>query len=138
MYGSIVDSGYPNKKGYLAPYKGQRYHVSEWQHGRTPMGLKEVFNHAHSSLRNMIEKSFGVLQMKWHIHLKMPKYLVTKQQKIVVACMALHNFIRDNSTNDCNFQSHIQEDGTHGPESSLGEGSGSGDDMDMSALHMML
>ena len=26
--------------------------------------------------------------------------------------MALHNFIRDNSINDANFQSHIQEDGT--------------------------
>ena len=48
--------------------------------------------------------------------------------------MALHNFIRDNSINDANFQSHIQEDGTHGPKSSLGEGSGSRDDMDMSAL----
>jgi hypothetical protein len=28
----LVDSGYPNSKGYLAPYKGQRYHVPEWQH----------------------------------------------------------------------------------------------------------
>jgi hypothetical protein len=25
-----VDFGYPNSKGYLAPYKGQRYHVLEW------------------------------------------------------------------------------------------------------------
>jgi hypothetical protein len=75
----LVDLGYSNKKGYLAPYKGQRYHVSEWQHGRTPVGLKEVFNHAHSSLRNVIERTFGVLKMKWHILLKMPKYKVKKQ-----------------------------------------------------------
>jgi hypothetical protein len=61
--------------------------------------------------------------MKWRILLKMPKYLVNKQSKIIVACMTLHNFIRDNNINDADFQSHIQEDGTNGPESSLGEGS---------------
>ena len=48
--------------------------------------------------------------------------------------MTLHNFIRDNNINDADFQSHIQEDGTNGPESSSSEGSASGDDMDMSAL----
>jgi len=72
--------------------------------------------------------------MKWRILLKMPKYSVNKQSKIIVACMALHNFIRDNSINDAHFQSNIQEEGTDGPESSSGEGSASGDDMDMSAL----
>lgn len=30
----LVDFGYPNQKGYLTPYKGQKYHVLEWQHGR--------------------------------------------------------------------------------------------------------
>ena len=49
--------------------------------------------------------------------------------------MALHNFIRDNNINDADFQSHIQEDGTNGSKSSSAEGSASGDDMDMSALH---
>ena len=87
----------------------------------------------YSSLRNVIERSFRVL-MNWRILLKMPKYLVTKQSKIIVACMALHNFIEDNSINDAHFQSHIQEDGTHGPESSSSEESGSGDDTDMSAM----
>ena len=48
--------------------------------------------------------------------------------------MALHNFIRDNNINDVDFQSHIQEDGTNGPESSSNEGSDFEDDMDMSAL----
>jgi hypothetical protein len=60
----LVDSGYPNRHGFLAPYKGQRYHISEWEHHQL-VGLKEVFNQAHSSLRNVIERSFGVLKMKW-------------------------------------------------------------------------
>ncbi|KAL6636963.1 hypothetical protein ACP70R_024535 [Stipagrostis hirtigluma subsp. patula] len=29
----LVDSGYPNKKGFLAPYKGQKYHVPDFQRG---------------------------------------------------------------------------------------------------------
>lgn len=35
----LVDLRYPNKKGYLSPYKG-RYHVSEWQHGCTSSGIE--------------------------------------------------------------------------------------------------
>jgi hypothetical protein len=44
--------------------------------------------------------------------------------------MALHNFIRDNSTNEADFQPHIQEDGTDGPEYNSGVGSVFTDDMD--------
>jgi hypothetical protein len=65
--------------------------------------LKELFNHAHSSLRNVIERSFGVLKMKWRILLKMPSYLMEKQSKIIIACMALHNFIRDSNLSDNDF-----------------------------------
>jgi hypothetical protein len=39
----LVDSGYPNRKGYLAPYKDHRYYTSEWQNVRRPVGSKEVF-----------------------------------------------------------------------------------------------
>jgi hypothetical protein len=99
----LVDSGYPNRKGYLAPYKGQRYHVLEFQNSSQPIGLKEVFNHAHSSLRNIIERSFGVLKMKWRILLNVSRYSMEKQKKIIIACMALHNFIRDSNSSDEDF-----------------------------------
>jgi hypothetical protein len=59
----LVDA-YPNRNRFLAPYKGQRYHISKWEHHQ-PVGLKEVFNKSHSSLRNVIERSFRVLKMKW-------------------------------------------------------------------------
>jgi hypothetical protein len=58
-----MDSGYPNRHRFLAPSNGQRDHISEWEHHQ-PVGLKEVFNQAHSSLRNVIERSFEVLKMK--------------------------------------------------------------------------
>lgn len=100
----LVDAGYPNRKGYLAPYKGQKYHLPEFQRGGRPSGQKEVFNHAHSSLRNVIERAFGVLKMKWRILLHMPSYKVERQKKIIIACMALHNFIRDSALSDHLFE----------------------------------
>ena len=68
-----------------------------------PRGKKELFNFAHSSLRNIIERSFGVLKMKWSILLNLPSYPMLKQSKIIHACMALHNFIRDSALSDEEF-----------------------------------
>jgi hypothetical protein len=59
-----------------------------------------MFNHLHSSLRNVIERSFGVLKMKWRILHHLPSYPMEKQIKIIIACMALHNFIRDSALDD--------------------------------------
>jgi hypothetical protein len=86
--------------GYLAPYKSTKYHVPEWREGPRPVGQKEVFNFNHSSLRNVIERSFGVLKMKWRILLDLPSFPVEKQSKIIMACMALHNFIRQSGMMD--------------------------------------
>jgi hypothetical protein len=100
----LIDSGYPNRKGFLAHYKGQRYHVPEFQGGHTPTGRKEVFNHAHSSLHNVIERWFGVWKMKWCILLLLLSFLVEKQKKIIIACMALHNFIHDSDLSNQLFE----------------------------------
>jgi hypothetical protein len=48
-----------------------------WNNGKMappPEGMKETFNHAHSRVRNVIERSFGVLKMKWRILLNMQKF----------------------------------------------------------------
>ena len=56
----VVDAGYPNRPGYLCPYKGERYHLPEWHRGIEPNSPKEKFNQIHSSVRNVIERSFGL------------------------------------------------------------------------------
>jgi hypothetical protein len=96
----LVDSGYPNSPGYLAPYKSTRYHVPEWRQGAGPQGKNEVFNFHHASLRNVIERTFGVLKMKWRILLELTSFPEKKQSKIIMACMALHNFIRQSGFMD--------------------------------------
>ncbi|GAV82429.1 Myb_DNA-bind_3 domain-containing protein/DDE_4 domain-containing protein [Cephalotus follicularis] len=58
----LVDTGYPPKKGYLGPYKEERYHLPEFQSGRQASRLREIFNHAHSSLRSVIERIFWGLE----------------------------------------------------------------------------
>ncbi|KAL6880595.1 hypothetical protein ACP4OV_012160 [Aristida adscensionis] len=99
----LVDSGYANRQGYLAPYKGTKYHLPEFRMGPVPRGKKELFNHRHSSLTNVIERTFGVLKMKWRILEKVPSFPVRKQSKIIIAYMPLHNFIRENAAMDRDF-----------------------------------
>ncbi|KAH7839886.1 hypothetical protein Vadar_009989 [Vaccinium darrowii] len=56
----LVDAGYPNKPGFLAPYKGYRYHQPEFRQGRRRINDdNEYFNRAHSSLRSCIERTIG-------------------------------------------------------------------------------
>jgi hypothetical protein len=55
-------------------------------------------------LHKNIERSFGVLKMKWMILLlKLPSYPMAKQTTIILACMAIHNFIRESALGDEDF-----------------------------------
>ena len=62
----LVDFGYTNCPGFLAPYRGSRYHLNLWR-GNTPTDYKELFNLRHSSVRNTIEQAFGLLKKRWAI-----------------------------------------------------------------------
>ncbi|KAK8926070.1 hypothetical protein KSP39_PZI018551 [Platanthera zijinensis] len=91
----LVDAGYPLETGLLKPFPETRYHLTDFARGnRYIEGRREIFNQAHSSLRSVIERSFGVWKNKWRILRKMPQYSFSKQCVIVVATMALHNYIR--------------------------------------------
>ena len=48
----------------MEPYKGERYHLPDFRRGSQPMGMHEIFNHAHSSLRCTIGRTFGVWKNK--------------------------------------------------------------------------
>ena len=66
-YYYLVDAGYTNGQGFLAPYRGTRYHLSEWRDGSIPVTPEEQFNMKHASARNVIERCFGILKMRWAI-----------------------------------------------------------------------
>ena len=44
-----------------------------------------------------------MLKNKWRILFHLPSYPQRKQSKIIVACMALHNFIRESKISDIDF-----------------------------------
>ncbi|KAK5794253.1 hypothetical protein PVK06_035471 [Gossypium arboreum] len=90
----LVDAGYTNCEGFLAPFRGQRYHLNEWRQGYQPSTLEEVFNMKHASARNIIERCFGLLKLRWG-KLRSPSfYPVRVHNRIIIACCLLHNFIR--------------------------------------------
>ncbi|GJX02662.1 ALP1-like protein isoform X1 [Tanacetum coccineum] len=96
----LVDVGYTNREGFLAPFRGQRYHLSTWRNGRQPEKAEEYFNMKHSSARNVIERCFRVLKKRWAILRSPSFYPIRTQNKIILACCLLHNFIRKELTYD--------------------------------------
>nr|KAJ0205401.1 hypothetical protein LSAT_V11C500278270 [Lactuca sativa] len=62
----LVDGGLPHTNKLMAPYRGVRYHLKEYSM-RGPQNSKELFNLRHASLRNTIERAFGVLKRRFPI-----------------------------------------------------------------------
>jgi hypothetical protein len=93
----LVDSG------FLAPYKNNTYHLSDFRQEGLPTEKKEIFNYAQAQIRNAIERNFGILKNKWHMLKGIPSYGLVTQKRIILACIALHNFIRDSNLRDKQF-----------------------------------
>ncbi|KAL2465264.1 putative harbinger transposase-derived nuclease [Abeliophyllum distichum] len=107
----LVNSGFAHRPGYMAPYKGAdiRYHFQEFPHvsndeRRRFRNVQKRVNFNHSSLRNVIERACGVLKKRWKILDRMPNYSFRKQTPVVVATMAVHNFLRRAGQVDRAFQ----------------------------------
>ena len=83
--------------GFMVPFAGARETLQE-------RAAEALFSRRHASLRNIIDHTFGVLKARFSI-LKGPmqNYLMATQNNIVLACCALHNFMRDHVPNDAYF-----------------------------------
>ncbi|XP_074557060.1 protein ANTAGONIST OF LIKE HETEROCHROMATIN PROTEIN 1-like [Curcuma longa] len=96
----LVNAGYTNCEGFLAPYRGQRYHLNEWRDERVPRSPREFFNMKHSAARNVIERCFGLLKMRWAILRSLAYYPIHTQNRIILACCLLQNFLRREMSGD--------------------------------------
>ncbi|CAL5391449.1 unnamed protein product [Camellia sinensis] len=100
----VVDLGYTNMPRLLLPYRGERHHLNEFRTQRQqPRNKKQMFNYRHSSLRNVIERYFGVLKARFPILRDMPPYSTKTQRYIPIACCTIHNWIRIHSQSDTLF-----------------------------------
>ncbi|RZB57589.1 La protein 1 isoform B [Glycine soja] len=69
-------------------------------HGNDPENEKELFNLRHASLRNVIERIFGIFKSRFTIFKSAPPFLFKTQAELVLACAALHNFLRKECRSD--------------------------------------
>jgi hypothetical protein len=60
---------------------------------RNPQNARELFNLRHSSLRVIVEKTFGALKNRFRILDNKPFHPYKTQVKLVLACCILHNWI---------------------------------------------
>ncbi|KAA0042473.1 retrotransposon protein [Cucumis melo var. makuwa] len=68
-------TSYPNTEGFLASYRGQRYHLQECRGtGNAVTKAKVYFNMKYSLIRNVIERAFGVLKGRCAILCGKPYY----------------------------------------------------------------
>ncbi|CAN1176998.1 hypothetical protein LINPERPRIM_LOCUS3748, partial [Linum perenne] len=83
-----------NARGFLAPFRGQRYHLQEWGGSNRPRTAEEFFNMKHSKARNVIECVFGILKIRWALLRDTPWYSPEMVGLFFTACCILHNYIR--------------------------------------------
>ena len=95
----LGDAGYGLTLWCLTPFRGVRYHLKEWEAAIAanilPKNAKELYNMRHSSLRNVIERIYGVVKARFPILRDMPHgYTIETQSNIVLSAFLIHNFIR--------------------------------------------
>jgi hypothetical protein len=92
----LADAGYANKHLCLSPYRGVRYHLREiGMAGKLPKDKYELFNMRHSSLRSVVERTFGVYKRRWRIFDRPHEFDIRTQVKLVYALCALHNLVNE-------------------------------------------
>ena len=126
----MVDAGYANRDCFLSPYRKTNYHLTD----RRRQGgdkKKELFNYRHASLRNAIERTFGIWKNRFPILKMITNFPLEKQCMIPIACAVVHNFIKMHAEDDELFREAMNDDydvpATDDPEE-VGETSTRADD----------
>jgi hypothetical protein len=92
----LVDVGYACRNGFLPPYRGVRYHLSEYNSTNRPTNARELFNMRHFSLRVTVERAFGALKNIFRILDNKPFHPYKSQVKLVIACCVTSQMLRNN------------------------------------------
>ena len=85
----VADDTFPLKKNLLKPFPFRNLSIEQ-----------RIFNYRLSRARQIVENAFGILVNRFRILLSLLQVSPDNAEKIVLACCALHNFLRD-KTPDC-------------------------------------
>ncbi|KAG8369666.1 hypothetical protein BUALT_Bualt14G0037500 [Buddleja alternifolia] len=91
----LCDNCYMKCPEFLAPYRSVIDHLNEWSEGsRAPQNAKELFNQRHTKTHNVIERTWGIMKWRWAVLRSTTFYPLRTQNRMILACALLHNFIR--------------------------------------------
>jgi hypothetical protein len=94
----LADAGYSNSSLTMTPYRGVKYHLKEQARSRLKSQNKEeLFNLRHASLRNVIERQFGVFKRCFKIIRTALEFPLSIQTRLIYALIGLNNFITRNN-----------------------------------------
>jgi DDE superfamily endonuclease len=126
----LGDAGYVNKGTILTPFRNVKYHLKEQLGSEDPPeNPKELWNLRHASLRNVIERIFGVLKKRFPILDTSRRFPLATQFRLVHALCAVHNFIRRWRTGD-DMYDKLQEEEEKQKEREEREGREAGEEED--------
>ena len=83
-YFLVGDEVFPLKTWLMRPCPGTDLSCEE----------KKIYNYRHSRARMVIENAFGILSTRWRIFYKPIKFTLENAENYTVACLALHNYLR--------------------------------------------
>lgn len=99
----LGDCGYGIEPFLLTPYRNPCYNSKEYK-----------FNMAHSSARNIVERTIGVLKSRFRCLMSTLHYHPEKVVQIINSCCALHNICRSykvqNNEDDITLTAHDSDD----------------------------
>jgi len=92
------------------PYDGVRYHLKEWLREGVdrPQTKEELFNLRHASLRNTVERLFGVFKRKFKIVGARNEYSIERQIDLVYVLAVVFNFIAKRDREDQDFNISLE------------------------------
>ena len=82
-YFLVGDEIFPLKPWLLRPYPGRLLQL-----------MKMIYNYRHSRARRVTENAFGILRARWRIFSHPIKASVQNTERYVMACLCLHNYLR--------------------------------------------
>ncbi|CAL8178212.1 unnamed protein product [Prunus armeniaca] len=82
------------------PLSSTSFRITTRKRGSDPETATELFNLRHASLRNVIERIFGIFKSRFTIFKLAPPFPYRTQAELVLACSGLHNFLRRECRSD--------------------------------------